>query len=139
MDYKERLIELLNSEELSSKEKERLKELFPELDVSEDERMIKELIAMVEEDWPGRSDVIAWLEKQGEKPAQQVQKILNSIGEDATWLVVSVFCNGRGWRLFRNGRKIEEKDLTEREREWLESWIFAMYNGGGLFKKRKRK
>ena len=81
MDYKERLIELLNSEELSSEEKERLKELFPELAVSEDERMIKELIAMVEEDWPGRSDVIAWLEKQGEKPgwSEEDELMLTSI------------------------------------------------------------
>lgn len=79
------------------------------------------------------------IKKELKRPAQQVQKILNSIGEDATWLVVSVFCNGRGWSLFRNGRKIEEEDLTEREREWLESWIFAMCNGGGLFKKGKRK
>lgn len=79
------------------------------------------------------------IKKELKRPAKQVQKILDAIGEDATWMVVSVYCNGRGWCLFRNGRKIKEEDLTERERDWLESWIFAMSNNGGLFKKRKRK
>lgn len=79
------------------------------------------------------------IKKELKRPAKQVQKILDTIGEDATWMVVSVYCNGRGWHLFRNGRKICEEDLTERERDWLESWIHAMYNNGGLFRKRKRK
>jgi hypothetical protein len=72
------------------------------------------------------------------KPAETVEKILNRIEKDATWMVISVYKNGRGWQLFREGYKIQEEDLTEREREWLESWVFAAYNGG-LFQKRKAK
>ena len=72
------------------------------------------------------------------QPAETVENILNRIEKDATWMVVSVYRNGRGWQLFREGYKIEEEDLTEREREWLESWVFAAYNNG-LFQKRRKK
>lgn len=72
------------------------------------------------------------------KPAETVEKILNRIEKDATWMVISVYKNGRGWQLFREGYKIDEEDLTERERDWLESWVFAAYNSG-LFQKRKKK
>lgn len=74
-------------------------------------------------------------DKKVYKPAETVEKIINQIEKDATWMVISVCKNGRGWQLFREGYKIREKDLTEREREWLESWVFAAYNNG-LFKKR---
>ena len=77
-------------------------------------------------------------DKEVYKPAETVEKILNRIEKDATWMVISVYKNGRGWQLFREGYKIDEEDLTERERDWLESWVFAAYNGG-LFQKRKKK
>lgn len=54
-------------------------------------------------------------------------------------MVVSVYKNGRGWQLFREGYKIDEEDLTEREREWLESWVFAAYNNGLFHKRRKER
>ena len=73
--------------------------------------------------------------KEAYKPAETVEKILKRIKKDATWMVISVYKNGRGWQLFREGYKIEEEDLTERE--WLESWVFAAYNSG-LFQKRKK-
>ena len=38
--------------------------LFPELKDSEDERIRKEIISAIKEDWPGHTDWIAWLEKQ---------------------------------------------------------------------------
>ena len=72
------------------------------------------------------------------QPAETVEKILKRIEKDATWMVISVYHNGRGWQLFREGYKINEEDLTEREREWLESWVFAAYNNG-LFKKQGKK
>ena len=72
-----------------------------------------------------------------EKPSKRIQKILNAIGEDATWMVVSVYSNSRGWDLFRGGTKIKESDLTERERDWLESWVFCAYNNG-LFRRNKK-
>lgn len=77
-------------------------------------------------------------DKEVYKPAETVEKILKRIKKDATWMVISVFKNGRGWKLFREGYKIDEEDLTERERDWLESWVHAAYNSG-LFQKRKGK
>jgi hypothetical protein len=77
-------------------------------------------------------------DKEVYKPAETVEKILRRIEKDATWMVISVYKNGRGWQLFREGYKIDEEDLTEREREWLESWVFAAYNNG-LFQKRRKK
>lgn len=74
-------------------------------------------------------------DKEVYKPAETVEKILNSIGKDAVWMVISGYKNGRGWQLFREGYKIKEENLTERERDWLESWVFAAYNNG-LFQKR---
>ena len=71
------------------------------------------------------------------KPAETVEKILNCIEKDATWMVISVYKNGRRCQLFREGYKIDEEDLTERERDWLESLVFAAYNNG-LFRKRKK-
>lgn len=41
--------------------------IFSELAESEDERIRKEIISAIKEDWPGHTDWIAWLEKQGEK------------------------------------------------------------------------
>jgi len=44
-----------------------LESLFPELKESEDERVSKEIISAIKEDWPGHTDWIAWLERQGEQ------------------------------------------------------------------------
>ena len=73
MDYKEKVIALLNSQELSKEQKEKLELIFPELRESEDEKIRKDLIIYLRsilsnkkygdkfiEGW------IAWLEKQGE-------------------------------------------------------------------------
>jgi len=78
-------------------------------------------------------------DKEVYKPAKTVEKILNSIGKETTWMVVSVYPNGRDWNLFRGGYKIDEEDLTERERDCLETWVYAMYNNGRLFHKRRKK
>ena len=76
MDYKEKVIALLNSQELSKEQKEKLENIFPELKESEDERIRKELIEHIkankEADYVlfkkfSPNDVIAWLEKQDEK------------------------------------------------------------------------
>ena len=66
MDYKEKVIALLNSQELSNEQKEKLESIFPELKESEDERIRKEIIEYIKigtyhKDW------VAWLEKQGEQ------------------------------------------------------------------------
>ena len=44
MDYKEKVIALLNSQELSKEQKEKLENIFPELKESSDEKIRKELI-----------------------------------------------------------------------------------------------
>lgn len=72
MDYKEKVIALLNSKELTKEQKEKLKKIFPELRESEDEKIRKELIdyhrsmAAASDDYVHEA-WIAWLEKQGEQ------------------------------------------------------------------------
>ena len=82
MDYKEKVIALLNSQELSKEQKEKLENIFPELKESEDERIRKGLINGFKEcledcQYPKNAvkywhdlevdSILAWLEKQGEK------------------------------------------------------------------------
>lgn len=74
MDYKEKVIELLKSKELSKEEKDKLADIFPELTESEDEIIRKGLIRIVSNWKEGHcswnsdkefcDDVLAWLEKQ---------------------------------------------------------------------------
>ena len=69
MDYKEKLIQLLNSKELTKEEEERLCKIFPELAESEDEQTKRELINYlydVHDDDEERARWISYLEKQGE-------------------------------------------------------------------------
>ena len=65
----QRIRDLMNSDKISQEYKNMLANLFPDVLESEDERLRKELIAMVKEDWPGRDDVLAWIEKQGGQKA----------------------------------------------------------------------
>lgn len=72
MDYKEKLIQLLNSKELTKEEEERLCKIFPELAESEDERISKEIISYIKNstvciDTDTFKKWIAWLEKQGDQ------------------------------------------------------------------------
>ena len=78
MDYKEKVIALLNSKELSKEQKEKLEVIFPELKESEDERIRKELLQIAKESEDSfymvmtpnkREKLIAWLERQGEQKA----------------------------------------------------------------------
>ena len=69
MDYKEKVIELLKSNDVTDEQKEKLKSIFPELKESEDERIRKALIKFVKSrlaGFPECDKYIAWLEKQGE-------------------------------------------------------------------------
>lgn len=75
MDYKEKVIALLNSQELSKEQKEKLEEIFPELAESEDERIKKCVKYAIDKLFlkekivcdVHKNDVLAWLEKQDEK------------------------------------------------------------------------
>lgn len=79
MDYKEKVIALLNSQELTKEQKEKLENIFPELKEkeSEDERIRKAIKKALQVRCGGSriisdepvtlEEAIAWLEKQGEK------------------------------------------------------------------------
>ena len=101
MDYKEKVIALLNSQELSKEQKEKLESIFPELSESEDERIRKALVDTFKfYDSPmnspylvdiSKKDILAWLEKQKiekqgkQKPAEwseEDEKIYQSIMDD---------------------------------------------------------
>ena len=78
MDYKEKVIAILNSKELSKEQKEKLEEIFPELKESEDERIRKEILELVIQssailDKQNQNSMIAWLEKQGEQKPVDVE------------------------------------------------------------------
>ena len=86
MNYKEKVIELLNSQELSKEQKEKLESIFPELrEESKDERIRKRLIEFFKDWGKTRShcwsiyipDILAWLEKQGEGIIPLEEIILN--------------------------------------------------------------
>ena len=73
MDYKEKVIALLNSQELSKEQKEKLESIFPELSESEDERIRKALVEHIKGIYKGsctegmckeRDMFLTWLEKQ---------------------------------------------------------------------------
>ena len=74
MDYKEKVIALLSNQELSKEQKEKLEDIFPELKESKEERIRKMLRAYIHDFGVPKeyfvdvetSDVIAWLEQQGE-------------------------------------------------------------------------
>lgn len=81
MDYKEKVIALLKSQELSKEQKEKLENIFPELKESKDEKIRKGLIKAVSWTFEGtklfgtdvtREEALAWLEKQGEKKSQRM-------------------------------------------------------------------
>ena len=95
MDYKEKVIALLNSQELSKEQKEKLENIFPELKENEDERMRKALkqgffhygnsfttfggINVV--------DIIAWLEKQGEQESIDYNEELKKCRENPLYFI----------------------------------------------------
>ena len=71
MDYlmviKQMIADGIISQEVAAK-------YIPELKESEDDRIRKEIISAIKEDWPGHTDWIAWLERQVEqKPTDKVE------------------------------------------------------------------
>ena len=75
-------------------------------------------------------------DKEVYKPAETVEKILDSIGKDSTWMVVSLYPNGRDTHFFRYGYKVSKKDLSKDEMFGFTSWVYAvergMQNGKGF-------
>ena len=66
-------------------------------------------------------------DKEVYKPAEAVEKILDSIGKDATWMVVSLYPNGRDTHFFRYGYRVSKKDLSEDEMFGFTSWVHAVH------------
>ena len=78
MDYKEKVIALLNSKELSQEQKEKLEDIFPELSESEDEKIRKAILGLVRQSSEilgkkNQNNMISWLEKQGEQPTDKIE------------------------------------------------------------------
>lgn len=75
MDYKEKVIALLNSQELSKEQKEKLENIFPELQENKDDRIVRCLLNYFNHvrynglDLKGTDvdEVIVWLEKQSKR------------------------------------------------------------------------
>ena len=83
MDYKEKVIALLNSQELPKVLKEKLEEIFPELKESKDENIRKAIMACCSDhghkyQYTGitAQDMLYWLEKQGEQNTLNADKVI---------------------------------------------------------------
>jgi len=99
MDYKEKVIALLKSQELSKEQKEKLENIFPELKESEDEKVKKEIVRFIQmevEDEIVGNKWISWLEKQ------------NSNVDNA---------NKEYWRGYREGKQEILDKYAELEKE----------------------
>lgn len=92
MDYKEKVIAPLNSQELSDEQIRKLEVSFPELAESEDERIRKSIINLVDTEFGDRfpfdgftrEQMLAWLEKQGKKkPTIEMKSAEESLGIDS--------------------------------------------------------
>lgn len=111
----------------TDEERDALAMLIPELAESEDERIRKHLIEIVETYWgktnePGKAADLAWLEKQKENP-----KSADSIPSDC---ISDAICEDRWHKvtdsLPDNGRLVLAKDN-------LGNILLARYNGDGLW------
>ena len=120
MNYKEKVIALLNSKELSQEQKEGLEKIFPELKESEDER-IKKAIKLMYSFLPNKpkyigdvsvEDMFAWLEKQGEQKSVNEHKFnigdWITRGEHYTYKIIAV---GQGLYVVNKNNE-EEVSLT---------------------------
>lgn len=75
MDYKEKVIAILNSQELSKEQKEKLENIFPEIQENKDDRIVRCLLNYFNHvrynglDLKGTDvdEVIDWLQKQDKK------------------------------------------------------------------------
>lgn len=91
MDYKEKVIAILNSQELSKEQKEKLENIFPELQENKDDRIVRCLLNYFNHvrynglDLKGTDvdEVIAWLEKQGNNKTLDADKVI-------AWLVANI-------------------------------------------------
>ena len=114
MDYKEKVIALLNSQELSKEQKEKLENIFPELQESKDERIRNFLIDFIkictwtekkDQGWPSREDCLAWIEKQGEKKPAEDAKALDA-DKVIEWLKITINERAENYGVYNETRLI---------------------------------
>ena len=112
MDYKEMVKSLLNCKDITEKQKEKLLEVFSEVNESYDERIRKEILEHIKlctESIPDRDKYIAWLEKQSEQkvfyirfgdiPSNEKSKIYNGeeeVGVEGGVSVYPAFVDNKG-------------------------------------------
>jgi len=123
MDYKEKLITLLNNKELSREQKEKLESIFPELKESEDEKIKREIVKFLKENKDFPEDWIAWLEKQSEqKSADKVEPKFhegewlceNEQNNYARFIQILEIVNVQGKKRYRISRDIHnDEDIVE--------------------------
>ena len=148
MDYKEKVIALLNSQELSKEQKEMLETIFPELKESEDERIRKWLLNFVQGipdeglDFHfynlNKEQVIAWLEKQSEKPKwteedSSMQLMLMRDIEQVSFISKEgkderiMWLNKLDDRFHQNTNDIQKSKWTEEDEENLKSIDIVLF------------
>ena len=121
MDYKEKVIALLNSQELTKEQKEKLENIFPELKEkeSEDERIKKAIIRILkgETRYTSKEDTdkyVAWLEKQNKQSSSNIP---------SRETILAVWELGNDWKELTNGSISTEygTQLEYIQKHWQES------------------
>ena len=134
MDYKEKVIELLKSNNVTDEQKEKLKEIFPELKESEDERIRKELIDFVKSrlaGFPQCEKFIAWLEKQGEQnPAwsEEDDNCLSTIIAEFSKCAGKSVSKDEWMRCNDFLNSLRERVLPQPKQKWSEEDSRILYN-----------
>lgn len=130
MDYKEKVIALLNDQELSKEQKEKLENIFPELQENKDDRIVRCLLNYFNHvrynglDLKGTDidEVIAWLEKQGKQ-----KHIINVPPRE---VILSIWDLGNEWKELTNGCILPEygTQLDYIQKHWHESEYYLKAN-----------
>lgn len=112
MDYKDKIKEILKDKTIPEEQRKKLEEILLTAEISEDERIRKKLIEAVKGDMVvgGTKDkqlAIAWLEKQGEKPASQAEfNVGDSIKEKNCTTIYKIL------EIYKDGSLFVEDNLT---------------------------
>lgn len=85
------------------------------------------------------SDYEKQREKEFQRPAEQIQKILDSVGEHDMWMVLTKTVGGRWMTFFRDGYRIKESELTDDEKSNVTSWCHCILNDAKKWNKKEYK
>ena len=125
MDYKEKVIALLNNQELSKEQKEKLENIFPELAENEDERIRKGLCKAIWTYIPyeDAQKYITWLEKQGEQKNTRKREI-----DDA---YLQGICDAKH-EIEKQGKTLDANEVTKPHWISVEDELPPMKNEDGM-------